>query len=456
MNSMTDREDPKTADLVLQNAAVHIYSDTVGEVQIHHVDVAIHKGKISAIGSLGSLKSKTYQDLKGLHLLPGAIDTQVHFREPGLTHKEDLASGTLGAIFGGVTSIFEMPNTNPSTTTDESLEWKAKRARETSHCDWGFYVGACAENVAELSRLEKIPYVPGVKVFMGSSTGNLLIDDEELLKKVLKSTNGIVAVHAEDEKRLKERKAIVLESKKVSDHPIWRDEETAFLATEKLLYWAEYYRRRVHVLHVTTEEEMRFLQGKKNFCTVEVTPQHLTLAAPECYERLGTLAQMNPPIRSLRHQMALWRGIEDGTVDVLGSDHAPHTLEEKNKEYPSTPSGMTGVQTMIPVMLNHVNQGRLRFERLTELVTENPRKIFGIQNKGRIAVGYDADLMVVDMQREWVIENSWIRSKSQWTPFSGMKIKGKVVSTFLRGTAVMINDEHVQDLRGEGLKFDRS
>ena len=442
-------------DLILRNGLVHVYSESEKKIKIHALDVAVTQGTISHLGDLSGLKSKTTKNLNGLHVLPGVIDSQVHFREPGLTHKEDLESGTRAAVFGGVTAVFEMPNTTPSTTTREALEWKAQRARETAHCHWGFYVGASPENIGNLQELEKISYVPGIKVFMGSSTGSLLIDDLEILKRVLSQSRGPIAVHAEDEARLRERKDIVQNSKSVLDHPVWRDEESALRATEKLIYWAEYFQRRVHVLHVTTEEEMRLLKQKKSFCTVEVTPQHLTLAAPDCYERLGTFAQMNPPIRSLRHQISLWKAIEDGTVDVLGSDHAPHTREEKSGQYPATPSGMTGVQTLVPVMLHHVNQNRLRFERFTELVTENPRRIFGIEKKGRIEVGYDGDFTIVDLNREWTIEDSWIQSKSQWTPFSGMKVRGKVHSTILKGIVVMEDDQLVEKNLGQALSFSK-
>jgi dihydroorotase len=400
-------------------------------------------------------------DARGkLHVLPGIIDSQVHFREPGLTHKEDLETGTRGAALGGVTAVFEMPNTKPSTTTAEHFEQKLRAAEGRVWCNVSFFIGASPDNAAALAEIERHPNCCAVKIFMGSSTGSLLVEEDEALRRILKSGYRRVAVHAEDEARLKERRQELFSKGGEFHprlHPIWRDELTALRATERLLAIARETRRPVHVLHVTSAEEMALLAKTKHErsvdVTVEVTPQHLTLAAPECYDRLGTLAQMNPPIREARHREALWKALADGTVDVIGSDHAPHTLEEKAKPYPESPSGMTGVQTILPLMLDHVNQGRLSIEKLVTLMSRGPARLYGAIGKGELKVGYDADLSVVDLSKERVITNSWIASRSGWTPFDGTKVKGWPVATIIGGHLVMREDELLGSPVGKPVRF---
>ncbi|MGE5147708.1 MAG: dihydroorotase, partial [Candidatus Eiseniibacteriota bacterium] len=335
-------------------------------------DVGVSGGRVAALGDLGRAAAAETIDAKGLHVLPGVVDTQVHFREPGLEHKEDLESGTRAAALGGVTAVFEMPNTNPSTTTAEALADKVKRAQGRVWCDIAFFVGATPDNAVELTTLERLPGCCGVKIFMGSSTGSLLVAEDEAVARVLSHGFRRCAVHSEDEARLKERRKLVEGGAPVHQHPEWRDAETALRSTRRLVALAERARRRVHVLHVTTADEIPLLAEHKDLVTVEVTPQHLTLAAPECYDRLGSYAQMNPPIRDARHREGLWRGIADGIVDVIGSDHAPHTREEKAKPYPQSPSGMPGVQTLVPIMLDHVNAGRLTLERFVDLTSTGP------------------------------------------------------------------------------------
>ena len=322
-------------------------------------DIAIREGRIAGIGDFARTDAAQAIDAGGLHVLPGVIDTQVHFREPGNEHKEDLESGTRAAVLGGVTAVFEMPNTAPPTTGAEALADKFDRAAGRAWCDHAFYVGADGKNTAELCALERLPGVCGVKLFMGSSTGTLLVAEDAEIARVLQSGVRRVAVHAEDEARLVARRGIAIDAGDVRAHPVWRDERTALGAVQRLMALARAAGRRVHVLHVTTAAEITFLARFKEFATVEVTPQRLTLAAPDCYERLGTRAQMNPPIRDNAHREGLWRGVREGIVDIVGSDHAPHTLEEKAAPYPDSPSGMPGVQTLVPVMLDHVNAGRL-------------------------------------------------------------------------------------------------
>ena len=404
------------------------------------IDIGVKGGRIAALGDLGRAAAAETLDAKGLHVLPGVIDTQVHFREPGLEHKEDLESGTRAAALGGVTAVFEMPNTNPSTTTAEALADKLRRAQGRVWCDIAFFVGATPDNAERLATLERQPGCCGVKIFMGSSTGSLLVAEDEAVARVLSHGFRRCAVHSEDEARLRERRKLVEGGAPIAMHPEWRDAETALRSTRRLVALAERARRRVHVLHVTTADEIPLLAQHKDLVTVEVTPQHLTLAAPECYERLGAYAQMNPPIRDARHREGLWRGIADGIVDVIGSDHAPHTHEEKAKPYPQSPSGMPGVQTLVPIMLDHVNAGRLSLERFVDLTSAGPARLYNIAGKGRMAVGYDADFTLVDLKAKRRIENKWIASKCAWTPFDGMTVTGWPRATVVRGAIVMRDD----------------
>ncbi len=419
---------------------------------IERADVGVRAGRIAAIGALSSSSAAETFDAAGLHVLPGVIDTQVHFREPGLDHKEDLASGGDAAVAGGVTTVFEMPNTKPLTTTPEALADKLERARGRMRCDHAFFVGATADNIARLAEYERLPGCAGVKVFMGSSTGDLLVEDDATLLAVLRSGFRRVAVHAEDEARLRARRDLI-DRPDPALHPVWRDEEAALGATARLLRLAREAGRRVHVLHVTTAQELELLAEHRDLATVEATPQHLTLAAPEAYERLGTLAQMNPPIRGPEHQDALWRAVGDGLVDVLGSDHAPHTREEKAGAYPRTPSGMPGVQTLLPVMLDHVHRGRVSLERLVDLTGAGPARTYGIARKGRLARGYDADLTVVDLRARRTITADWLRSKSGWSPFEGVTVTGWPLATVLRGRVVMRDGELLGPPAGEPVRF---
>jgi dihydroorotase len=403
-------------------------------------DIGVKDGRIAAIGSIGEEAAGRTVDARGLHLLPGVIDTQVHFREPGLEHKEDLESGSRSAVLGGVTAVFEMPNTKPATTSAEALAAKVAAATGRMYCDFAFFVGATRDNIDRLGELELLPGAAGIKVFVGSSTGDLLVDDEESLARVLAAIRRRAAFHSEDESRLRERLPHQREGDP-SSHSEWRDAAAAFTSTERLLRLARAAGKRVHVLHVSTGEEMALLALHKDVASVEVTPQHLTLAAPEAYAELGTRAQMNPPLRDRYHQERLWWGVGEGVVDVLGSDHAPHTLDEKSGIYPATPSGMPGVQTLVPVMLDHVNAGRLSLARFVDLTSAGPQRLFGVAGKGRLAVGYDADLTIVDLKAERVIEESWIGSKCGWTPFAGRKVKGWPVGTVVRGQLAMWQGE---------------
>jgi dihydroorotase len=435
-----------TFDLVIRGATV-VNHDGEGIR-----DIAIAGERIAAIGNLGSAKAAAEIDAAGLHILPGVIDTQVHFREPGLDHKEDLETGSRAAVAGGVTAVFEMPNTKPLTTTEDTLADKVHRARNRMFCDFAFFVGGTRENISEIPMLEKLEASAGIKVFMGSSTGDLLVDEEAALDRIIAKISRRASFHAEDEARLKARMPLRRKGDP-SSHPEWRDPEAALIATKRLVGLAEKHGKRVHVLHISTADEMDYLRDHKSYATVEVTPHHLTLEAPDCYERLGAYAQMNPPVRDARHRTAIWAALQSGVVDVLGSDHAPHTREEKDHAYPDTHSGMTGVQTLVPIMLDHVNAGRLSLQRFVDLTSHGPQRLFGIRNKGRIAVGYDADLTIVDMKRTATISNAWIESRCAWTPYDGVKVTGWPVGTFVRGRKVMWEGEIAGSARGEPVGF---
>ena len=415
-------------------------------------DIGVTAGKIAAIGDLARASAGETIAAKGLHVLPGVIDTQVHFREPGLTQKEDLETGSRSAVLGGVTAVFEMPNTNPTTTSAEALADKLARGHHRMHCDFAFYMGGTRENTRELPELERLPGCCGVKVFVGSSTGSLLVEDDEGLRNILKAIRRRAAFHSEDEYRLRERKDQRIAGDPRS-HPVWRDEMVALQCTQRLVALARETGKRVHVLHITSAREMEYLAAHKDVASVEVTPHHLTLAAPDCYERLGTLAQMNPPVRDASHRAALWRGLDQGIVDVLGSDHAPHTRAEKAKPYPESPSGMTGVQTLVPLMLDHVNAGKLTLQRFVDLTSAGPNRLFGIAGKGRIAVGYDADFTIVDLKRRATITDAGVGSRAGWTPYDGVTVTGWPVGTVVRGQRVMWEGEVATPGRGEAMRF---
>ncbi|MBN9345965.1 MAG: dihydroorotase [Devosia sp.] len=432
-------------DAIFKNGTI------VNQDGTHLADIGVRGGLIAALGSLGPATADVVTDCAGLHILPGVIDTQVHFREPGLEHKEDLATGSLAAVMGGVTAVFEMPNTNPLTVTREAFADKIARASGRMHCDFAFFIGGTHENVGELPELERMPGCAGVKVFMGSSTGSLLVADDDGVGSILRVISRRAAFHSEDEYRLEERKPLRIPDDPRS-HPVWRDPEAALRSTRRLVALAHKYGKRIHVLHLSTAEEMVFLAGHKDVATVEVTPHHLTLDET-AYVRLGTFAQMNPPVRDAAHRAGIWAGVDNGVVDVLGSDHAPHTIEEKRKPYPSSPSGMTGVQTLVPIMLDHVHAGRLTLERFVDLSSAGPARIFNIARKGRIAAGYAADLTIVDLKRRQTITNAWIASKSPWTPYDGVAVTGWPVGTVLRGTPVMWEGELVAPAGGRPVEF---
>ncbi len=420
---------------------------------LYSTNVYILDGKIAAISDK-NLDSEKVIDCTNLTVLPGVIDSQVHFREPGLEGKETLESGMLAAASGGVTSIFEMPNTNPLTITPETIKDKLNRASKGAWTDYAFYLGGTMRTSSNLSDWENLKGVCGIKIFMGASTGDLVTATDEEVESVVSNGRRVIAVHAEDQMIMDQNQNSILgDSQDVGIHCKWRSPESCLSATMRVVNLARKHNRRVHILHITTEQEMEFLSKNKDVASVELLANHLTLHAPECYERLGTLAQQNPPIRERKHQDALWAALNSGIVDIIASDHAPHTLDEKSQTYPKSPSGTPGVQTLVPIMLNHVNNGKLTLAKLVSLWSYGPERIHKILNKGRIKEGYDADFTIVDMNKEMVIQNSQQRSKSKWTPYDGLKVKGWVTHTILRGNCVMQDDEILSEPLGQMIKF---
>ncbi len=437
-------------DLLLCNGTV------VTSSRSETADIGVKDGRIAAVGSLKGANAAEVLDISGLTVLPGVIDTQVHFREPGLTHKEDLESGSRSAVMGGVTSFFDEPNVLPTTTTPQALEEKLELAQGRSWCDFAFWIGAANDNLDDLALLEALPGTPGIgEVFMGSSTGNLLVPDDPSLLKVLQNGRRPVAIHAEDEFRLRDRKTLLTSHPHVREHPHLRDVESSRLATERILRLSEETGRPVHVLHVSTAEELPLLADAKRKglgTTCEVTPQHLTFNSDD-YEQLGSKIQMNTPIRHERHRCALWQAVREGLFDVFGSDHAPHTLDEKGKPYPLSPSGMPGVQTMLPVLLDWASQGEISLGQIVRMSSENPARIFGVEGKGRLEPGFDADLAVVDLEARFEVTGTWLQSKCGWSPFEGRVLRGKPVHTLVRGRFAVREGHLDQSGLGQVVRF---
>ena len=433
--------------LCLKNGHVMIKDTLV------YTNIYIQDERISLLSDKNYDAEQTI-DCNNLTILPGVIDSQVHFREPGLEGKETLASGMLAAVSGGVTSIFEMPNTNPLTITPETIEDKLNRASKEAWSDYAFYLGGTMRTSKNLPEWERLKGVCGIKIFMGASTGDLMTATDEEVESVVSNGGRVIAVHAEDQMIMMNNfESILGSSKDVALHCKWRSPESCLSATKRVVNLARKHKRRVHILHITTREEMEFLAKNKDIASVELLANHLTLNAPECYENLGTLAQQNPPIREKHHQEALWSALNNNIVDIIASDHAPHTLDEKSAPYPKSPSGTPGVQTLVPIMLNHVNNGKLSLSKLVSLWSYGPERIHKISGKGRIEKSYDADFTIVDMNKEMIITNDQQRSKSKWTPYDGMKVKGWPTHTIVRGNVVMQDDDIISQPIGKIIEF---
>jgi len=392
-------------------------------------------------------------DAGGLHVLPGLIDPHVHLRDPGDASIESIPTGTRAAVLGGITTVFDMPNTSPSIVNAETVAWKQDYIERNAWCDMGFYVGATKTNVAALAALEVARGVCGIKVFAGSSTGDLLVEDDESLERVMRAGRRRVSYHSEDEYRLQARKGMFKSGDPYSKHMEWRDEECAFLGTRRILAIARATGRPAHILHVSTAEEFSYLKDFKDITTAEVLLNHLTQVAPDCYDRLGGFGVMNPPIRGQHHLDAAWAAVRDGTVDTIGSDHAPHARAAKLRPWPEVPAGLPGVQTLLPIMLDHVNAGRLSLARMVDLMCAGPARVYGVIAKGRLAAGYDADFSVVDLRRRRTITDDWIATPAGWTPFAGMAVTGWPAATVVRGRIVMREDEVLGQPEGRLVRF---
>lgn len=400
-------------------------------------DIGVRDGRIAAIGAAAGDTADAVLDVTHLHVLPGLIDPHVHLRDPGDPAIESIRTGTLGAVLGGITTVFDMPNTSPAITDAAAVAWKQAHIGHEAWCDMGFYVGATKGNIAELAGLETQAGVCGVKVFAGSSTGDLLVEDDASIEQVLRHGHRRVSFHSEDEYRLQARRGLFNDGDPYRSHMEWRDVDCALIGTQRILALAERTGRPVHILHVSTAEELALLRQHRRAATVELLVNHLTQWAPDAYDRLGGYAVMNPPIRDRRHVDAAWAAVADGTADTIGSDHAPHPRAAKERPWPSVAAGLTGVQTLVPVMLDHVAAGRLTLGRMVDLMAAGPARVYGLAGKGRIAAGYDADFTVVDLRARRTITNDWIVSPCGWTPFDGLAVTGWPVMTIVRGRVVM-------------------
>jgi dihydroorotase len=417
------------------------------------MSIGVRAGRISALGAAANHSAEQTLHVPGLHVLPGLIDPHVHFRDPGDASVESIATGSRGAVLGGITTVFDMPNTNPSIITTAAIEAKRSHVERTSFCDVGIYVGATRGNTASLGTLEALPGVCAIKLFAGSSTGDLLIEDDAGIEAVMRSGRRRIAFHAEDEYRLQARRGLFKTGDAYAQHMAWRDPECALLGTKRIIALARRTGRPAHIVHVSTAEEFRALSDCRDIATAEVLVNHLTQVGPACYEQLGGYAVMNPPIRDQRHWHAAWAAVRDGTVDTIGSDHAPHSRAAKERPWPETAAGLTGVQTAVPIMLDHVNAGRLSLERMVDLMAAGPARVYGALRKGRMCVGYDADFTIVDMRRQRVIEESWIASPVGWTPFAGTRVTGWPFATIVRGRVVMREDEVLGGPAGQCVSF---
>ncbi|MBC1241789.1 dihydroorotase [Nostoc sp. 2RC] len=389
-------------------------------------------------------------DAQGLTLLPGVIDPQVHFREPGLEHKEDLFTASCACAKGGVTSFLEMPNTRPLTTTQQALDDKLERASQKCLVNYGFFVGATAENLPDLLLAKP---TPGIKIFMGSMHGQLLVDGETALEAIFAKGSRLIAVHAEDQARINQRRQEFANIHDVAVHSQIQDNQAALLATQLALKLSKKYQRRLHILHLSTAEEAELLrQDKPSWVTAEVTPQHLLLNT-NAYAQIGTLAQMNPPLRSPHDNQVLWQALRDGVIDFIATDHAPHTLEEKAQEYPNTPSGMPGVETSLALMLTAAMEGKCTVPQVVNWMSKAVAVAYGIPNKGAIAPGYDADLVLVDLNTYRPVRREELLTKCGWSPFEGWNLTGWAVTTIVGGEIVYDQGQVNTQVRGQALNF---
>ena len=433
--------------LLLKNGQVY-YKD-----ELQNLDILIEDNHIKKVEKNISDNASEVKDCTGLTIFPGFIDTHVHFREPGHPKKETLESGSRAAVLGGITGIFEMPNTTPITDNKEMLEDKLSRAKDNMHCNYAFYFGATNENSDKLDFLKGFDGCCGVKMFVGSSTGDLLVKDDFYIEQVIKNSPRIVSIHSEDEDMLVARKNIIEEGN-VKSHYKWRSVECAVSSTKKLIAFANKHKKNIHILHITTKDEVDYVrENKPEFVTLETTPQHLTLYAPDIYNQLNTFAQINPPIRTKDHRDGIWKGVDEDLISIIGSDHSPHTKEEKKQPYPKSPSGMPGTQTIGLIMTDYFLKGKISLKKLVDLLCINPCKIFGIKNRGALKTGNIADLTIYKLNEKFTIKDGWIESKCGWTPFNGTSVDVTPYGTIINGKTTVWNQELIEKGFGKPYSF---
>lgn len=415
-------------------------------------NVVIEEGVIAEIDPASSVSVDETVSAAGLHLIPGVIDDQVHFREPGLTQKEDLFTGSRACAKGGVTTFLEMPNTNPTTTTRERLLEKLARAERRSVVNYGFYIGATPTNVDELAAATR---TPGIKIFIGSSTGELLVDEQEALERIFAETTLPICAHCEDESTIRANRERLGSDLQLADHSRIRDHQAALICTKRAVDLAMRHQHRFHVLHVSTAEEADFLKERRRYITSEVCPHHLFFSIDD-YDRLGTLVQMNPSVKTADDNRRLWEALLEGTIQIIATDHAPHTLDEKAVPYPKSPSGIPAVENSLALMLNQVHLGKCSLEQVVGWMCDGPARVWDMVGKGRIDVGYDADLVLVDLNKVETIRNADQLTKSKWSPWDGVTLTGWPVRTWVRGQTVFQLGQVVDTPCGAEVMFDHA
>jgi dihydroorotase len=442
--------------ILIQNAKI------VNEGTIFEGDLLIENEFIVKIDSKISVDKNTkIIDAEGQYLLPGVIDDQVHFREPGLTHKATIASESKAAVAGGITSFIEMPNTNPPCITQELLEDKFKIAANSSLANYSFMIGGTNTNLEELLKTNP-KTVAGIKLFLGSSTGNMLVDDEAFLEKLFSSTDLLIAVHCEDEQTI--QKNLSLYKEKYGDdipiefHPIIRSEEACYLSSSKAIALAKKNGARLHVFHLSTAKETELFQNdlplKDKRITAEVCIHHLWFDEND-YQQKGSLIKWNPAIKTVSDKEGLWKALLDDSIDVIATDHAPHTLEEKNQVYTKAPSGGPLVQHALSAMLEMVHQEKITIEKMVEKMCHNPAILFQIEKRGFIKEGFYADLVLVDIKKPWTVNKENILYQCGWSPFEGTSFQSKITHTFVNGNLVYQNGEFLSVIKGKRLTFNR-
>ena len=428
------------------------HADLVLPSGIVRADLLIENGKVLGIDPPRNSAADEVVDATGLHLLPGVIDDQVHFRDPGLTHKEDLHTGSLACAKGGVTTFLEMPNTKPTTTSVEALHEKLAIAATKSVVNYGFYIGATESNVPELAAAKR---TPGIKIFIGSSTGDLLVDSQAALERIFAETTLPACAHCEDEATIAANKARLGTLNDVRQHSQLRDHKAAYVSTKRAIELAHRHNHRFHVLHVSTADEIPLIRDHRKLITAEACPHHLLFHVGD-YDRLGNLIQMNPSIKTAADNAALWQALRDGVIQVIATDHAPHTLEEKAKSYPQSPSGLPAVENSLALMLDAMHRGECTLEQIVAWMCDAPARVWDIVNKGRIAEGYDADLVLVDLNKKQTVRNANQLTKSGWSPWDGVELKGWPVRTWVMGQTVFQDGLVDADHRGHEAQYDHS